>query len=160
MPVVSVTDMLIHPRESDLVAATYGRGLWVGNIAWLREAKAGAFADDVHFFAVPAVTQPGDGAWGNYEMYGDRQLFVPNQEGAHLTYFLRDKPAGKVTIAITNASGQVVRTIDGPADSGLNRVEWNARSGRAGAVPPGEYTATLQVGEKKLIQKVTVRPRG
>lgn len=159
MPVVSVTDLLIHPRESDLVAATYGRGLWVGNIAWLREAKAGAFGEDVHFFAVPAFTPPGENAWGNYELYGDRHLFAPNDEGAKLTYFLRDKPAGKVTITIANVAGQVVRTIEAPANAGLNRAEWNGRAGRTGVVPAGEYTATLQVGEKKLAQKLVVRPR-
>ena len=159
MPVVSVSDLVIHPRESDLVVATYGRGLWVGNIAWLREAKTGAFGGDAHFFAVPPFTQPGEGAWGNYELYGDRHLFAQNDEGVRLVYFLRDKPAGKVTITIANAAGQVMRTIDAPADPGLNRATWNARSGRVGAVPPGEYTATLQVGEKKLTQKVIVRPR-
>jgi len=159
MPVVSVTDLVIHPRESDLVAATYGRGLFVGNIAWLREVKAGALGEDVHFFVVPAFTQPGEGALGNYELYGDRHLFVPNDEGAKLVYFLREKPAGKVTITIANAAGQVVRAIDAPASAGLNRAEWSGRGGRSAAVPPGEYTATLQVGEKKLTQKMTMRPR-
>jgi hypothetical protein len=159
MPVVSVTDLVIHPRESDLVVATYGRGLWAGNIAWLREAKSGALDKPVHLFAVPPFTQPGDGAWGNYELYGDRHLFVPNEDGAQITYFLRDKPAGKVTITIGNAAGQMIRTIDAPANAGLNRAEWNARAGRAGVAPPGEYTATLQAGDRKLSQKFTVRPR-
>jgi len=27
MPSVKVTDLVIHPRENDLVVATYGRGL-------------------------------------------------------------------------------------------------------------------------------------
>ena len=159
MPVVSVTDLVLHPREHDLVAATYGRGLWVGNIAWLREARAGAFGEEVHFFAVPPVTQPREGAWGNYELYGNRHLSVPNRDGAQLSYFLRDKPAAKVTISIANAAGQVLRTIDAPANAGFNRVEWNPRGGRAGAAPPGEYTATLQVGERKLSRPVVIRPR-
>jgi flagellar hook assembly protein FlgD len=85
-------------------------------------------------------------------------LTVPNREGAQITYFLHDKPAGKVTITVANAAGQAVRTLDGPANAGLNRVEWNARGGRT-AVTPGEYTITLQVGEKKLSRPVTIRPR-
>ncbi len=174
MPVVSVTDLVVHPRESDLVVATYGRGLWVGYIGWLREAKSGALSEDVHFFQPRAFTQPGEGAWGNYELYGNRQLFVPNEEGAKFLYFLRDpltqlgvapstskgdKPAGKVTITIANAAGQVVRTLEAPAADGLNQADWNGRAGRLGALAPGEYTATLQVGEKKLTQKVVMRPR-
>ncbi|MGE5357968.1 MAG: VPS10 domain-containing protein [Bacteroidales bacterium] len=159
MPVVSVTDMVIHPRENDLVAATYGRGLWVGNVAWLREAKAGAFGEDVHFFAVQAVSQPGEPALGNYQMYGDRQLYVPNEEGARLIYYLREKPAGKVTLVVANAAGQTVRTLESAATAGLNVASWNLRAGRAGVVPPGEYSVTLQVGDRKLTQKMTVRAR-
>ncbi len=160
MPVVSVTDMLVHPREGDLVAATYGRGLWVSNIGWLREAKAGALGEDAHFFEVRAFTQPVEGAWGNYELYGDRQLAMPNDEGTEFIYYLREKPPGKVTIVIDNESGQTVRTVEGPALAGLNRAQWNGRGGRSGILPPGTYTATLQVGEKKLTRKVTMRPRG
>ena len=157
MPVVSVTDMAIHPRESDLVAATYGRGLFVGNIAWLREAKT-AFNADAHLFAIPAFAQPGDGAWGNFEFYGNRILTVDNLEGALITYVLRDKPAGKVTITIADAAGQVVRTMDGTAEAGFNRVVWDARA-RRGSLAPGEYTVTLQAGDKKLTQKVTMRQK-
>ena len=52
MPTVPVTDLVIHPRELDLIVATYGRGLYVANTRWLAEAKKGALDEDVHFFAV------------------------------------------------------------------------------------------------------------
>jgi photosystem II stability/assembly factor-like uncharacterized protein len=159
MPVVSVTDMVIHPRENDLIAATYGRGLWVANIAWLREAKAGALGEDVHFFTVQPVTQPAEGALGNYEMYGDRQLFVPNEDGARFVYYLREAPAGKVTLTVTSAAGQTMRTLEAGAKAGLNVVEWNVRAGRAGVAPAGEYTVTLHVGERKATRSLIVRPR-
>jgi hypothetical protein len=29
MPTVPVHDLVIHPRESDLIAATHGRSIWI-----------------------------------------------------------------------------------------------------------------------------------
>ena len=84
MPTVPVTDMLIHPRERDLIVATYGRGLYVAGTAWLAEAKQGAFDGDAHFFAVQPRPLPPPGALGNFEFYGDRTLLVPNDDGAEL----------------------------------------------------------------------------
>ena len=40
MPWVKVTDLVIHPRENDLVVATYGRGLYVADITPLQELTA------------------------------------------------------------------------------------------------------------------------
>jgi flagellar hook assembly protein FlgD len=123
----------------------------------MREART-AFTADVHLFAIPAFTQPGEGAWGNFEFYGNRILTVENLEGALITYVLKAKPAGKVTVTIADAAGQMVRTMDGTGEPGFNRVVWDAR-GRRGSLTPGDYTVTLQVGEKKLTQKVTMRGR-
>jgi photosystem II stability/assembly factor-like uncharacterized protein len=160
MPTVPVTDLLVHPRERDLVVATYGRGLYVANIAWLAEAKQGALDEEAHFFAVQPRPVPGEGAWGNWELYGDRPLLVPNDDGLNFDYFLKTKADGKVKIAIADASGKEVRTLDGPGSAGMNRAVWNMRVGRGQAAAPGEYTVTVQVGEKKLIQKARVVPAG
>ena len=64
MPTVPVTDMLIHPREHDLVVATYGRGLYVANTRWLAEAKEGALDEPAHFFAVQPRAGAGRGRVG------------------------------------------------------------------------------------------------
>ena len=40
LPTVAVHDLTIHPRENDLVIATYGRALWTGDITPLQELTA------------------------------------------------------------------------------------------------------------------------
>ena len=40
LPTVAVHDLTIHPRENDLVVATYGRALWTGDITPLQELSA------------------------------------------------------------------------------------------------------------------------
>ncbi len=156
MPTVPVTDMLIHPRERDLIVATFGRGLYVANTAWLAEVKEGAFDGDAHLFTVQARPLPPPGAIGNFEFYGDRTLLVPNDDGFNFDYFLKNKVDGKVKITIADAAGKEVRTLDGPGEAGMNRAAWDTTGVRERPVAPGEYSVTVQAGEKKLTQKVTV----
>jgi len=158
MPTVPVTDMLVHPREHDLVVATYGRGLYLANVAWLAEAKAGALAEPAHLFAVRPRQVPAEGPWGNFELYGDRQLIVPNDDDLSIDFFLKEKPAVKVKVTVTSAAGQTVRTVEADARAGLNRVSWDMRVGRGAFAAPGEYTIALQVGDRKVTQKARILP--
>ncbi|HEY3383714.1 MAG TPA: FlgD immunoglobulin-like domain containing protein [Vicinamibacterales bacterium] len=160
MPTVPVTDMLIHPRERDLVVASYGRGLWVANTSWLAEVKQGALSGDSHFFAVIPRPLPGDGAWGNYELYGDRHLVVPNDDGLNFDYFLKNKAEGKITVSVSDAAGKEVRALEGTGAAGLNRVSWDMTTGRNRQAQPGEYTVTLHVGDKTLTQKARILVAG
>ena len=159
MPTVPVTDMIVHPREHDLVVATYGRGLYVANIDWVSEVKAGALAKEAHFFAVKARPNPPEGPWGNFEFYGDHTLLVDNDEGLNFEFYLKSKPAAKATFVITSADGTQVQKFDADAHAGMNRVSWDQRTGRGQFVAPGEYTVTLQVGDQKLTQKARVLVR-
>ncbi len=156
MPTVPVTDMLIHPRERDLVVATFGRGLYVANTAWLAEAKQGAFDVDAHFFAVRSRPLPQPGALGNFEFYGDRTLLVPNDDGLNFDYFLKSKVDGKVKITIIDASGGEVRTLTGSGEAGMNRATWDMTDARERPAAPGSYIVTVQAGEVKLTQRAIV----
>jgi len=160
MPTVPVTDMVIHPRENDLIVASYGRGLWVTNVGWLGEAKGGALDKDVHLFAIRPRPIPPEGPWGNWELYGDRHLIVPNDDGVNVDFFLKAKPAEKVKVTVADAAGTTLRTIEAEAKAGLNRVTWDLGAGRGRRAAPGEYTVTLKVGERTLTQKARVVPAG
>ena len=79
---------------------------------------------------------------------------------------------GPVKITITDADGDVVRTMSGPGERGLNRVNWDLRhdspmpagqGGRGGfgrsrgpRVPPGLYTVTAELGDAESSAKVRV----
>ncbi len=158
MPMVPVTDMLIHPRERDLVVATFGRGLYVAHTQWLEEAKQGAFDGPAHFFAVPARPLPPPGPLGNFEFYGDRTLLVPNDDGLNFDYYLQGKADGPAKIVIADASGKTVRTLEGPAEAGMNHVAWEMTGARWRPVAPGTYTVTIHVGGRTLTRPATVLP--
>src|SRR5262245_19083100 len=174
MPTVPVHDLIIHPRECDLVAGTYGRGIWITNVAPLRELNETVLNEDAHFFAVQPRARRNEGALGGYRLTGDRHAITPNDlNGLSLVYYLKVDAKSKVTITVYRADRSVIRTIEGPGKAGINSIAWNLGGlntqfapdesqlrpgGVSAAVPPGEYEVTLQVEERKLTQRAVVRP--
>jgi photosystem II stability/assembly factor-like uncharacterized protein len=163
-----VTDMVIHPREQDLVAGTYGRGVWIVDVAPIREMTEENLAKAAHLFAVKPKPIRRDGATGNYRLLGDAFPSTPNEPNGLLIYYhLKQDAAQPVSITIADQTGKVVRTLTGPQRAGINRVSSEGGGGGGGggrggqgaaAMPPGDYVVTLTVGETKLTQKARVTP--
>jgi len=173
MPSVKVTDMTIHPRENDLVVATYGRGAYVVDITPLQELTAAVLAEDVHLFDVEPETQRVTGGIGNYQLLGDSHLFTPNESNAVvINYYLKAKAEGGVKVTVADAAGTVVAELAGKGEAGLSTVSWGMRVQRPGAKParfpgfgggalvdPGEYAVTLEAGGQKIVKKAVIRYR-
>lgn len=166
MPPAPVTDMVVHPREQDLVAGTYGRGIWVVDIAPIREMTEENLKGPYLFPVKPRAIRR-EGAQGNFRLLGDGFPTTPNEpNGLLVYYYLNQDAAQPVTVTVTDASGKVVRTLQGSQRAGVNRVAsegfggFGGGGGRGGparaAMPVGEYLVTLSVGETKLSQKARV----
>jgi len=170
MPLVAVHDLVVHPREGDLVVGTYGRGIWITDITPLREINEALLAGDAHFFAVRPRAWRREGALGNYHLHGDRLAVTQNEpNGLTFAYYLKEQAKDKVTLTVADAGGKTVRTLDGTAKAGINRIVWDMseanRAPGAGFRPPGaeirtvaagEYLVTLRIGEKQLTQKARI----
>lgn len=58
LPTVSVMDLVVHPREHDLVIATHGRSIYiVDDISPLRALTSQVMAKPLHVFEIPAAQQ-------------------------------------------------------------------------------------------------------
>jgi photosystem II stability/assembly factor-like uncharacterized protein len=163
MPNVPVDDLLIHPRDHDLVIGTHGRSIWIVDGIGPLEAMT----TDVLSSAASLLPSPRAQLLKIYNpqaWYGAGQYFAPNPDfGGVITYYLRDSAGADVDIEIQDASGAVVRTLSGSARRGLNRISWDLRlappvaeerdapavGGFGGAptgpeVLPGKYTVMLK----------------
>jgi photosystem II stability/assembly factor-like uncharacterized protein len=172
LPTVAVHDLTIHPREGDLVLGTYGRAIWIGDITPLQELTPEVLARPVHLFDIEPRARYGFGAIGNYNLYGDKYIEIPNEpEALIVNYHLRAEAAGSARVTVTDATGRAVRTVDGTARRGLNRAVINLAGGgggRAGGPPgaagagglaTGDYVISLEVAGEKLIKPARVRDR-
>jgi photosystem II stability/assembly factor-like uncharacterized protein len=168
LPTARVDDILVHPRDNDLILATHARGVWIADdITPLQQLSPDALSQDVVLFDIrPAVAWLTDRRRGQHNA-GQRTFSGENPpRGAAISYYLRTAAEGDVRITISDGTGRVLRMLEGPAQAGINRVIWNltaqrgqaAGGGRGAAttVDPGAYTVTLEVGGKKVSKPVTV----
>ncbi len=130
MPTVAFHDLYIHPRDNDLIAGTHGRGIWIlDDISPLQQATDKVLSSEAHLFenARPATQ------WLSLQRggYGRGNLFFTGENprpGAHINYFLKDKPTGSIIIEISDATGKLktAYTIKN-ASAGINSLYWDMR---------------------------------
>ncbi len=149
-----VTDLVVHPREGDLVVGTYGRGVWVTNIVPLRGFTPAVLSSDAALLPIRSFAERNEGALGNYRLLGDRYPVTPNEPNAMaIAYFLKQAPAevtppprppqggrggftgpqcvanggdgGRPFVTIADASGKIVCTLVPASHGGLNQFFWN-----------------------------------
>ncbi len=128
LPHAPVSGIVVQEHFNDLVISTYGRGFFIlDDITALQQLTPQVLASDLHLFPTRAayrfrpITAPST-------TYDDPTVGENPKYGASINYYFKTPPAGAVTISILDAKGQVVRTLAGPKDAGLNRAQWDLRS--------------------------------
>jgi photosystem II stability/assembly factor-like uncharacterized protein len=151
LPNTSYRDITI--KGNDLIAGTYGRGIWVlDDISPLRQMSPAIAAAPVHLFA------PGDAIRTRRNVNADTPLppEIPHAKnppnGAIIYYALASKPSGEITLDVSDSAGHPVRHLSSiapaavpeaarpphpnfwvetptgiPTDVGLNRTTWDFR---------------------------------
>ena len=174
MPTMAFNDLVIHPRDNDLVIGTHSRGIWIlDNINMLQELTPEVVASEAFLFSMEAAEMIRYNDDGGHT--GDMYFRGENPpEGATIDYYLRDAQASgnDVGITILNAMGEEITQLSAEASAGVNRVIWDlhygsitpvmqTRFGRRGTpgpwVLPGEYTVRLSVGGRNYDQQLEVR---
>jgi photosystem II stability/assembly factor-like uncharacterized protein len=179
LPNVAVHDIMVHPRENDLILATHGRSIWILDDATPIQQMTQQILDSgVHLFPVRNALRFAS-RFSRYGI-GDKVFTGPNPPyGALITYYLKDKPDDKATfkLQIYDRDGKLVQEIEKPSkEKGLNRTAWNLRFGgpeirrppteeetafggapRGPLVLPGIYTVKLTAGDKTLEERVEIK---
>jgi len=143
LPTVRVDDILVHPRDNDLIIGTHGRGIYIlDDITPLQQLTSAKVLDkDAFLFDIRSGTQwLNDVRLGRYT--GGAKLYRGNnpQPGTMISYYLKAVPATDVKITISDYTGKVIRTIAGTKEVGINRIQWNLRGDpppRPANLPPG-----------------------
>ena len=130
MPTMRIDDILIHPRENDLIVGTHGRGIFIiDDISPLQQWSKKVSDSTAHLFDVrPGTIWMNDPRLGRY--WGGAKLFrgANPAPGTAIHYYLSAVPPDEVKLTISDYTGKVVRNITGTKEIGLNRVQWNLRS--------------------------------
>ncbi len=177
LPVVPVHDLVV--KDNDLVAGTFGRAIWIlDDLTPLRGISRDVLQSDARLLPVPAgfrllggrggrrstagepsdMVRPGGEDVGIQDVRGADGTVRPTvlnggqgrPGGVWVTYYLKQKPAGEVTLTVLDGGNQAIRTYSSraasagdplvPAETGMNRFEWDMTYPRAREVPPGPFT--------------------
>jgi hypothetical protein len=175
LPMGRVDEVVVHPRDHDLVLATHSRAVWIlDDVSALENLTSERMATDATLLPTRDAVQ-----WKNdrslaAEAPGDKWWQGENAPaGTAIAYYLRNG-GGDAKITITDlTSGMDIRTQTMPALSGLNRWQWNlcgnpvqgagggGRGGGGGGfgggacqggaqARPGPYRVTVNVGGKDI----------
>ncbi|WP_405284249.1 hypothetical protein V3331_01480 [Gaopeijia maritima] len=168
MPTMAFNDLVIHPRDNDLVLATHSRGLFIlDDVNALQELTAGVMASSAHLFsAEPAYQIRYNGERGHT---GDMIFHGENPPAGAILSFWMGEGVDDASLTVHDAAGAEVAAV--PVDApqpGINRAVWNlrmalgtpqeARGGPSGPwVMPGRYTVRLTAGGVTSEQELEVR---
>ncbi len=134
MPNVAVRDMLIHPREADLVAGTHGRSIWIlDDITPLRQMTAMASSSAVHMFENKTATK-----WVTINLGRKQPNFMFRggnpPSGAAINFWLAEAPQGTATLEVSELVGDRVAVVRMGGGLGAGRGgRGGGRAGRGGA---------------------------
>jgi hypothetical protein len=179
-PRVAVHDILVHPRDNDLILATHGRSLWVFDDATpVQQMNDSILQNTSYLFNV----RPAYRFTTRFTRYGIGDKVFQGQNppnGAIITYYLKDKLDAKTSLKleIFDSAGKKISEVKNLSkEAGLNRTTWNLSyegatrrepptpqqlefggSSRGPQAIPGVYTVKLVVGDKAVQEtKVEVR---
>ncbi|MGH7475048.1 MAG: VPS10 domain-containing protein [Longimicrobiales bacterium] len=178
MPTMAFNDLVIHPRDNDLVLGTHSRGVWIlDQVNAIQELTPQVLASEAHLFTTSPAEQI---RYARVVAHtGDMYFRGANPPaGAIIDYWLGEaRDSGDVAITIRDAAGREITAVRPSLRAGINRVLWDLRypalpprpgdgedegededEGPDGPlVVPGSYTVRLVVGGRAYEQPLEVR---
>jgi hypothetical protein len=184
MPTQPVHDLVIHPRESDLVVATHGRGFFITDITPLQELTPKILSKDVHLFDIESKVR-----WINNKFnVSSSSNFDGKSEpkGIVINYYLKNKVKSDVEVTIYKGD-KFINIVKGKGNAGINKVLWDMTQRRERTeeekkevrermerfrafgfrrpmdinyahdpVPLGEYKIVLKVGDREFTKNASI----
>jgi photosystem II stability/assembly factor-like uncharacterized protein len=167
LPTVPVNDLVIHPRDNDLVLATHSLGIWIlDQVNALQELTPQIADSPAHLFTIEPAEQV---RYRNEKAHTGNMIFEgENPPAGAILDFWAGTGTSSADFTISNAAGQPVATLAAEdVAPGMNRLIWDLRHtvidgfGDPGSngpfVVPGTYTVRMDAGGVSMTQMVEVR---
>ncbi len=138
LPTLPVNDLVVHPRDNDLVLGTHGRGIWIlDNVNAIQEVSTEALARPAHLFTIESAAMIR--YVGEKAQPGDMVFRGKNPPaGAIIDYYLKDAVGeDDIDLVVVDRNDTEIVRLDPPAEPGIHRAVWDLRYERL-PVPAGE----------------------
>ena len=130
LPTVAIHDLVIHPRDGDLIAGTHGRSLWImDDISPLRQVTAAVAEKEVHLFQTRQAT-----LWLSHYTGRKQPAFEFRGQnpvrGSLIHFYSSSDQTDSAQVTIRAMDGTRTFQWNTPVNSGINRTVWDFRLSR------------------------------
>lgn len=140
LPTVAVHDLIIHPREGDVIVGTHGRSVWIlDDVTPLQQLTEAVRSSDVHVFEQKTATLwrgISRGATRGHKLFMGRNPLTIDQvppgnspdeleNRAALSFWLGSGGAATIEISTVDGARSVTHELEG--HRGVNRFMWDLR---------------------------------
>ena len=150
LPTVRIDDILVHPRDNDLILGTHGRSIYImDDITPLQQMTEATITGDepIVFDIRPGVAWITD-IQKSILAEGAKFFRAQNPaQGTAISYWLKREPGADVRLTIHDVTGREIRVLNGTNAAGLNRVQWDLRLAGTGGRGRGQGGAAGQAAE-------------
>jgi hypothetical protein len=177
LPTVAVRDLVLQSRDSELIAATHGRGLFALDVSALRQIGDEVVGKRAHLFQPELLIHWRMRSRGHS---GHKEWSASNPPaGVPIHVWFADAPGEPPVVTIHDVTGNQVASATGRAVGGIQVIRFDGRAGsppaadgerrgrRGGGGPPGggrqrnllpagSYSVRLQTGGTELVQPLTI----
>ncbi|GAB4335391.1 MAG: hypothetical protein OHK0038_13040 [Flammeovirgaceae bacterium] len=118
LPAVAVHDLVVHPRDKEIVVATHGRSIWVADVQHLQQLNKEILAKEMHFFEIQPLTKKdswGNKSWSKWLGIKEPFLQIP----------LYTQLNGEVNFSVKTDKGTVLQTWKDTLEAGLNYAQYD-----------------------------------
>ncbi len=150
-----VHDLVLHPRERDLVVGTHGRSIYIANVKHLQMLNESILSKKIHLFDIEKIkfsSRWGSKGWGS-------NFITPE---VNIIFYLSSSLDTKIHIIHDE---KVLKTLDIKASKGLNFVSYDLskesdeKSSTDNGIhylSKGNYTVNVEYGDSKSSGKLIV----
>jgi len=133
---VSSYDMLVHPRENELVVGTHGRSVFVSDVKPLQALKN--FNKPIMAFATESIRYS--------ERWGKKQYAwsVENIPSVSILYYVGN-PANEINVELYDEKKNLVRSLTGAGTKGFHSFSWDLKIMNADTAPAKGKAKTAPV---------------
>ena len=126
LPTTLYDDLLIHPREKDLVLGTHGRSFWVLDDTSPLAEWSTVYNKAVHVFSVRSATL--FHYWKDTSYRAQEEWAGENPPYGAIISYLVNSDVDSVTITVKRRKNQVIRTYRQPVVNGsIQRLVWDLK---------------------------------
>jgi hypothetical protein len=125
LPHTPMYGIVVQEHFNDLVVGTYGRGFWIlDDITPLQQMDDSITSASAHLFD-PRAAYRFRPVSEQFAMFDDQSDGQDPEFGASINYWVGEGVEEEAEIEISNAEGDVVRTLTDSTTFGVNRVWWD-----------------------------------